>query len=391
MPPTADWVEREEALLARLRDRPRGPARAALLAELALYADDVVRAVRCESFPAIGLSEVTGDAGWLERPVFLCGHHRTGTTLLQALLDGHPELVVLPSEGTYLSSFRYVAHTNPGPRELDAFAAEWVSRLVDPSHAPHFKLGRSTANTQPYVSIVRRMLAWQAQLPQSMPGLARFSALLALLALVAAYRDVALPGSAPRMWAEKTPLNERNVQKLAVFGHARFIHVVRNPGDSFASLLRALHMAGGTGPARAVHAAAIGNSLRLAATNAARWPDRYLVVKYEDLTDSTAREMERVRAFLGIGEHPTLTQPTAVGIAVQANSSFDRGAAGVVKRSRHGGELAPADSRLLAAFAGDPARAFGYDLAHLSGWQRSLLRARYAPMDALRRLRIAQR
>jgi hypothetical protein len=388
MLPMPTWHEKEEALHARLREGKRGAARALLLAELAAYAQDVVRAARAEPGRVIPPAELAQATRWLERPVFICGHHRSGTTLLQELLDGHPELVVLPSEGTYFTSFRRVARADPEAQALDAFAAEWVSRLVDPNYPPHFKLGRSTADHQPYVTFVRSLFAWQRELPMALPRLAQFGT---LLALVAAYREVALPGVAPNLWVEKTPLNERYRSKFAAFDNALFIHVVRHPADSFASLMQALRQGGVANPPRAAHAADIGHSLLLAAENSARHEGRYLVVRYEDLTASPAREMERVRAFLKIAGHDTLTRATSGGIAVAPNSSFGVGTAGEVVKPGKRAELTPEDSELLATYAGEAARLHGYELVPLASWRRTMIRLRHAPSEAVRRLRIALR
>src|SRR5471032_2795610 len=42
-----------------------------------------------------------------QRRVYICGVHRSGTTLLRNLLDGHPELLVLPSEGRYFTNLEF--------------------------------------------------------------------------------------------------------------------------------------------------------------------------------------------------------------------------------------------------------------------------------------------
>ena len=41
------------------------------------------------------------------RPVFLLGAHKSGTSLLRSLLDGHPELFVLPFETHFLQLANY--------------------------------------------------------------------------------------------------------------------------------------------------------------------------------------------------------------------------------------------------------------------------------------------
>ena len=43
---------------------------------------------------------------FLNNPVFICGAPRSGTTLLSNLLDGHSELLVLPSETHILQYFK---------------------------------------------------------------------------------------------------------------------------------------------------------------------------------------------------------------------------------------------------------------------------------------------
>jgi len=385
--PTA-WIELEAALQKQLHDGTRGPGRASMLRNLETYASAVVRAAHDQDVRGHPAPDIEGEMRWLEQPVFVCGHHRSGTTLLQDLLDGHPELLVLPSEGTYFSSFRNVARAAPASRDLDAFVREWVSRLVDPNYPPHFKLGMSTRETQPYVEFASRWFAWQARIAAARASLAAFSS---LLALAAAYRDVVLPGVQPRRWVEKTPLNERHVPQLLAFEHARFIHVVRHPGDSFASLMQALQQGGIADPPRASHAADIGASLRLAIAHRAQLPERYLVVRYEDLTDPGTHEMERVRNFLGIRDHESLSRPTSAGVAVRANSSFDRGATGIVHRSPARAALDPRDAELVSAFAGDPAKSFGYELPRVSPARGAWLRARHAPVEIARKMRDALR
>ena len=39
---------------------------------------------------------------WLERPVFVVGYPKSGTTLVVSLLDGHPQLVVFPEETEFM-------------------------------------------------------------------------------------------------------------------------------------------------------------------------------------------------------------------------------------------------------------------------------------------------
>jgi hypothetical protein len=366
---------------------PRGgvsPDRPLLLTLLYSYAREAVSVARAAGAIVPSANECGMALPWLERPVFVCGHHRSGTTLLQELLDGHPELRVLPSEGTYLTSFLDVARRDPTPQAIDRFATEWIARLVDPNEEPHFKLGRRAPGGDPYVLFARRLFGWRLALLHAFPDHSPF---VLLLALIAALTDPASRGATPHQWVEKTPLNERHTSRLATFAKARFIHVVRDPAATLASLLSLRRKAGLPEGDRAVLAWGIGRSLSLATQNARRFTGRYLVVRYEDLAGDPASEMERVRSFLGLSPHPSLTTPTVFGHPVRSNSSFERGTAGIVRSPRPAPVLSLSETEFVSAFAGAPARAFGYDVAVLSSIRRTAILMRAGLRFALSRIR----
>ncbi len=358
-----DWVAWEERIAALLPGADEAN-RARLLDELTDYAQAVVACARRAPISPDEESIARARA-WLDRPVFVCGHHRSGTTLLANLLDGHPQLVVLPSEGTYLTSFRYVAQRAPSSADVDRFAADWVARFVDPNYEPHFVLGRSRLDDNPSVRFVQSLTGSLPALRSTFPALEPFAPLLALLFAVQATLATRPRTEKVALWVEKTPLNEQHVMRLAAFPRARFIQLVRDPGATLASQLRSVGEAESDArrSRRVVveHAASIGRSLRLARRNARLLGDRYLVVRYEDLAGRPAREMDRVCAFLEIAPHAALTTPTVAGRPVRANSSFLDAAPGVVVRPRGAPKLSPFESRAVAALATMAARRLGYD------------------------------
>lgn len=301
----------------------------------------------------------------MERPVFLCGHHRSGTTLVRALLDGHPEVRVLPSEGTFRTSFPDVAVARPTNAALDRFAAEWVSRLVDPNAEPHFKLGRSARNDLPAVSFVRRFFGWHEALRDEAAPKAR-ARWRAHLALVAAVRE----DGAPRLWAEKTPRNEREADLLLeAFPEARFVHLVREPGATLASLLEIRRRAGLGDADRALRARDIARSFSLALSNRRRLGDRYLVLRYEDLASDPVRALEHLTTFLGIAPDAVLATPTEMGRPVAPNSAFGAGEAGRVREPRRSTGPPGEEWEVVALLASRLARALGYDVPALP-WRR---------------------
>ena len=356
-----------------------------LLAAIASYARAVL--VEAQREPAVPPSPAAlADAlRWLELPVYICGHHRSGTTLLQQLLDGHPQLVVVPGEGTLFSSFRYLARGAPTQADIARFAVNWIERFVDPNFEPHFKLGR-TGSTNPSVEFVRRLLMWDRLLRTSRP---HWQPVVPLMALAAAYRDGTGEQGQIRGWTDKTPLNEKHVKRLAIIKRARFIHMIRHPSDTLASLCHA-HALGGVRFDAAVHAEAIGVSLKLAYRNQRLYHGRYLVVRYEDLVENTAATMECVRQFLSLSPSSTLAIPTSTGLAVSSNSSIQLNEPGVIHRPHQGLTVPGCDSVELAALTGSAARRFGYPSPKVAVAAKILHRLR-ASFGRLVRTRFARR
>ncbi len=370
-----NWIAAEESLGGLLDDARA--TRAQVLERVYELSHSVVAAAR----DAGALLPERAAPEWLMQPIFVCGHHRTGTTLLQQLLDGHPQLVVLPGEATYFDSFAYVARADPDARALDRYAAEWVARFVDPNFAPHFRLGRATGDHMPALEFVRRLYGWCAALRGMDPV-----RLQALLALVAAYADM-VPAASPRAWVEKTPLNEHHAGALARLPRARFIHLVRHPERALASLCEAYARGGRAAEFDAVaHSAALAGSMRAAARNTRALGCNYLIIRYEELVEDTAVQMERVRRFAAIDPSPTLLVPTADGRAVAANSSFDAPPAGVVRATRSSA-LAPRERLVVDAIAGRSARALGYQVEGASAAARARTRLRHLVPLTLLRLR----
>ena len=53
-----------------------------------------------------------------DRPVFICGHPKAGTSLLRNLMDSHPQLVVYPEESVFFRKFLPLLK-NDGAAPLD--------------------------------------------------------------------------------------------------------------------------------------------------------------------------------------------------------------------------------------------------------------------------------
>jgi hypothetical protein len=289
-----------------------------------------------------------------QRPVFVCGAARSGTTLLRDLLDGHPQLAVVPTESlfyTYLEPALFALRPDSHSSYL---GRRWLERLVVPP--PYWLLGCSAQPKSPYVTFARAFAGWW-QVPAQRRD-ARFSS-WPIAALALAYAQSLGGGNLPptaQMWVEKTPGSERFLWRIwRDFPRAKVIHIVRRPEAVLASIKgmrpqersrrhTLLHIVRHMAP-----------SYRAAAECARHLPKaRYCLVRYEDLTADPDAVMFEIANFLGIDRAPSLLQPTVAGRPATNNTSF-----GSSRPDLHGA-LDPVERGLLALAVGRPAAKLGY-------------------------------
>ena len=270
---------------------------------------------------AIGPAGITGalraQGGALgARPVFICGAHRSGTTLMHDLLDGHPALAVLPSEASWFGDLERRTSRLPVEEAASLLGQTWLRRLVNPNNQPPFwLLGRGSGAESPYLEFARRLLAWLAAGPETRQGA------WPLVAVALAWARE--PGGIAR-WVEKTPGNERHLDRIwAEFPEAKVIHVVRAPREVAASHKALIRRANDDATGMAAALGALIRSCRIAAYRARHEPaERYRVVRYEDLVARREGTMRGIADFLAIAPHGALLDPTTAGLATAKNSSF---------------------------------------------------------------------
>jgi hypothetical protein len=210
------------------------------------------------------------------RPVFVGGCPRSGTTLLRAMLDAHPDLAI-PGETRilvdgYRARGRWGDLADPENRRR---VARWVVER---------KVSRHRRLTEDADELVERMVA-------APPTIG--SVLSAGFQLYAERHGKA-------RWGDKRPSLVLNLDAVfAMFPDAQFVNVVRDPRAVVASIRRVgrQHRWGGRGLAGG--ADKWERSLRAAD----RWrrrlrADQFHELRYEDLVADPAPVLERLVAFL---------------------------------------------------------------------------------------------
>ena len=161
------------------------------------------------------------------------------------------------------------------------------------------------------------------------------------------------------------------------FPSAQVLHVVRHPYAVFASRKRAEERSSG----QFRNARRVLDDLRRSYEIAAErqrtaHPNRYRVVRYEDVIADPSAAMKDIAAYLGIEPLPILIQPTVAGLPSISNTSFDmpRDAGRIEVRERDEG-LSQRERDLIGAFLGTSATNLGYQIPSPILWRALFLRA----------------
>jgi hypothetical protein len=241
-------------------------------------------------------------------PVFIGGLSHSGKTPLRRLLGAHPQLSMTRRSGLWTRHWgRYGPLDRPGnlDRCLQAIAADPGAAALAPDS------GR-----------LRRELA---QGPLTYPR---------LFELI--HHHHAQRQGKPR-WGDQLALSELVAHRLlSAFPTARFVHLVRDPRCRLAAM--GAGPPGGTGwqTARWIDTVEVGR------LNAALHPDRYRMVRYEDLAKDPATVLRSVCQLCAI-------EPTAEMLAAADGLRLDGG-----------GAPDPWQARFVERVAGDRLPALGY-------------------------------
>jgi hypothetical protein len=380
----AELLELEDRLDRELIDwRVDGQAASRSAPTARLWCEAAWSLAEAQGPAELAADDVRAGLALAGRPVFICGVHRSGTTLVRDLLDSHPQLNVLPAEGLFFTNLRTRIATLDAERALGVVGRHWLQRLVDPSSQPPFwLLGRSSGGHSPYVSFVRALMAWWHVVERVMGGQVKSWPLVSAMLAYAYSRAGGRIADGQVRWAEKTPTNEQFINRLlADFPQAKIIHVIRDPISVFASRKSMELQTFGSFGNRRVVLKDLARSYRVALSRRnTPFAGRYLLTRYEDLVDQPRPEIERLAAFLEIRSLPVLWRPTVSGIPVGSNSSFGvRAPSGeilTVPGEVPQRELDRRDTQLVGCAVGGLASRLGYAIAPASGW-RDRLRGLY--------------
>lgn len=207
-------------------------------------------------------------------PIFVVGTPRSGTTLLSEILDAHSRLAVSP-ETHYYNAFARDCEQVDCLQSADSRRA-YVRKLVDSAAVEQMDLAEDVGE---------QILEALAEGEPSHRDV--------LDTLLSAY---ARARGADR-WAEKTPRHLEWVPTIREdFPEARFVCVVRDARDVALS-----REAAGWSPSVWETVRDWRRHARLRSEFEDRWPEAFRTLRYEDLLEDPASELESLCPFLELG------------------------------------------------------------------------------------------
>ena len=364
-------IEAEQNLNELLpKQRLEGSPSTALMAAAKLWSELV-----CEHALYMGAMPLTNDQLIQGRmlakiPIYICGVHRSGTTLVKDILEGHPDLVVLPSEGTWYTNLEYKLSLLKKAEQAAFLGKEWLRRLANPINQPPYWLaGRSSADNSPYVDFARYLMAWWTQVKKDNDQWPHIAVILAWASITNKL--------GARYWVDKTPVNERYLERIwQSTPKAKIIHVIWNP---IATLNSRKKMEPSLSFRLALADLKISFEVVLKQSPLVR--SRFMMIHYEELCEDTDLIIREMASFLGIPMSTALSQPTVAGVPAQANSSFikEPEAGKVISAAEHhqADILTKAEKDLIAAYIGRLSAKLKYPLPPVGFLRGLYLRGRY--------------
>ena len=244
-----------------------------------------------------------------QRACFIAGPDKSGTTLMCALLDGHPSLATFPEETNYMRTVLPRMGDRPLKERFDYLTREGPSRLLF-SPTPH------TDNR--YADFPRREYLAAFAAAVEAPDNRGRDLLVLMIETLLNVRNIA-PESITR-WVEKTPDNAYCIRRIGEhFPDAKIIVMMRDPRGKFAAHLDLMRKSG-------QNFAAFNNIRNWLQTAAllrvgGKLPGNLHVVRFEELLANPEPVLRGVCGFLEIPYDPVVLSPTKAGESWGGNSA----------------------------------------------------------------------
>lgn len=267
-----------------------------------------------------------------EEPIFLLGAHKSGTSLLRNIFDGHSELFVIPIEAHFFQHLGYWIDygirrkmpRNLTEKEISENFISWIVRnntFVDEKSdsvtkgfwdVKEFKKCINASNDvslnikyiiENYICSMYRSL-YESNLPENF-----------------------------RIVEKSVDHAEFAMELKKLYPKAKFIHIVRNPYSNLVSIRKYKSKNGYPFLKSIINS--LYNNYYFLYKNKRVIGDDYLVIKYEDLVEKTDTILKEITVFLDIEFEDILNYPTVNGNLWKGNSTSNEKFEGISSSRLH--------------------------------------------------------
>jgi len=247
-----------------------------------------------------------------QRACFIAGQAKSGTTLVAALLDNHPELLVLPQETAYFPTVLRKYGSAGRRAQFDYLTKESFSRVLFEGEPKWREHEYKNFPQQKFLGAFER-IAFDP--PNAQRDL--------LAVMAEAYAEtVGLPMNRIKRWIEKTPANRNHVGEIfARFPNAKLLVTLRDPRAILATQI-ALEKTRQTKRFSVYYVIAHWRAAAKLARRVRAGDVQGLFVQFERLVSEPPKVMKAVCDFLEVRfEAETVLTPTKIGKPWGGNSA----------------------------------------------------------------------
>jgi hypothetical protein len=279
-------------------------------------------------------------------PIFIAGPDRSGTTLLYALLASHPNIAMVRRTNYwrwFYGRFGNLDDESNFERLLDKVIRY---KRIEPLNPDEDRI---------------RKEFWEGK-----PSYGRFFALL---------QEHNMEREGKTRWGDKSLHTEHYIdQVMKEFPRAKIIHTIRDPRDRYASERKRF---GKDNPRLGASTAKCLSSIKAAKVNRTKYPNNYMIVRFEDLVNEPEITSRKICDFIGEKYDPAMLtlQGAARYQKNNGNSSFGNIEPGVISKKplgRYKEVLSPLEIAYIQLFMRKIMKEFNYPLENVKFtiWER---------------------
>jgi hypothetical protein len=304
----------------------------------------------------------------MQRPIFILGAHKSGTSLLRALFDNHPDVFTVPVEAHFFENMAWwvdyaYRRTLPARITRNGFierAMAWMRAYNTSADPEADSIAKDIFDETEFRTALGRLLP---AAPPDQEPVAYFEAFTGAI-YRAIWRE---PLDPARRIVEKSVENAEYAHDLyTLFPEARFIHIIRNP---YANLVSIRKYKGGKrypwiGPAiRSLY-----NANYFLYRNRRLLP-HYYQIKYEDLVRAPEPLIRTLCSAVELDFRGSMLRPTFLGKPWGGNSTDGQPFEGISSERLHAWlqEIIPLEVGLVNKFLPHVLVDFEYERLEPSG------------------------